>query len=61
MNEAHAGSRIPTLMSTHPSPSDRVKQFEKWMPEAEQIRNNADCESVHALWETVAQVVKSRW
>jgi len=42
MGEQSSGKKTPTeFMSTHPSPQTRIEQFEKWMPEAQQIRSDA--------------------
>jgi predicted Zn-dependent protease len=38
MGASAGGKAQPEMMSTHPAPATRIKQFEEWMPEALSIR-----------------------
>lgn len=32
------GGKIPSLLSTHPLPQSRIKDIQKWIPEANQLK-----------------------
>jgi len=36
---------VPGYLRTHPTPKDRTKNIEKWLPEAYEKRASSDCES----------------
>ncbi|OLL24654.1 Mitochondrial metalloendopeptidase OMA1 [Neolecta irregularis DAH-3] len=38
-------SSMPQFVSTHPTPKNRSKNIEKWLPEAYENRASSDCES----------------
>ncbi|MEM7762758.1 MAG: M48 family metallopeptidase [Pseudomonadota bacterium] len=41
MGQNAGGQRQAEFMSTHPAPETRIRQFEEWMPEALQIRQQS--------------------
>ncbi|WVR03778.1 hypothetical protein IAU60_000773 [Kwoniella sp. DSM 27419] len=44
MSESEQGQGLPTdFLSTHPANAKRIKQLERWMPEAQQIRAASPC------------------
>lgn len=41
--EAANKDQTPEWLSTHPSNAHRIVQIEKWLPEAEEVRNESGC------------------
>ncbi|KAJ3356995.1 hypothetical protein HDU83_009165 [Entophlyctis luteolus] len=57
MKAMDGGHNHPQYLSTHPSHENRISKITEWLPEANRVRENADCKDLAPLWSLFSRTV----
>ncbi|KND01294.1 uncharacterized protein SPPG_03104 [Spizellomyces punctatus DAOM BR117] len=61
MKEAQRSSKLLEYVSTHPSPEKRIQKITEWLPEAEMIREESDCEHTASIMDSFRHLPRPIW